>query len=40
MKIFLYLENVDLCLNQKKKNQKIYIVKNSEIKHLDLIHLN
>ena len=31
---FLYLENVDLCLRQKNKNQKIYIVKNSEIKHL------
>ena len=31
---FLYLENVDLCLRQKKKNQKIYIVKNSEIKHI------
>ncbi len=30
---FLYLENVDLCLRQKNKNQKIYIVKNSEIKH-------
>ena len=32
--IFLYLENVDLCLRQKKKNQKIYIVKSSEIKHI------
>ena len=31
---FLYLENVDLCLRQKNKNQKIYIVKNSEIKHI------
>jgi len=31
---FLYLENTDLCLRQKIKNEKIFIVKNSEIKHI------
>jgi len=31
---FLYLENIDLCLRQKNKNEKIYIIKNSKIKHL------
>ena len=31
---FLYLENTDLCLRQKNKNEKIYILKNSKIKHL------
>tara|TARA_Y100001970_G_scaffold287067_1_gene410805 strand:- start:1222 stop:2082 length:861 start_codon:yes stop_codon:yes gene_type:complete len=31
---FLYLENSDLCLRQKNKNEKIYIIKNSKIKHL------
>ena len=31
---FLYLENTDLCLRQKKRNGNIYISKNSKIKHL------
>ena len=31
---FLYLENTDLCLRQKKRNGRIYISKNSQIKHL------
>ncbi len=31
---FLYLENTDLCLRQKIKNEKIFIIKNSSIKHL------
>ncbi len=31
---FLYLENTDLCLRQKNNNEKIYILKNSKIKHL------
>ncbi len=31
---FLYLENTDLCLRMKKKNQNIYIIKNSIINHL------
>ena len=31
---FLYLENTDLCLRQKNKNGKIYVLKNSHIKHL------
>ncbi len=31
---FLYLENTDLCLRQKIKNEKIFIVKNSKIKHI------
>ena len=31
---FLYLENTDLCLRQRKKKEKIYIIKNSKIKHL------
>ena len=31
---FLYLENTDLCLRQKNKNEKIFILKNSKIKHL------
>tara|TARA_B100000003_G_scaffold40225_1_gene34312 strand:+ start:174 stop:1034 length:861 start_codon:yes stop_codon:yes gene_type:complete len=30
---FLYLENTDLCLRQRKNKEKIYIVKNSIIKH-------
>ena len=30
---FLYLENDDLCLRIKNKKQKIYIVKNSLIRH-------
>ncbi len=30
---FLYLENTDLCLRQKNKGEKIYIIKNSVIKH-------
>ena len=33
-KFFMYLENVDLCLRVKKKNGKIFIVKNSKIHHL------
>ena len=33
-KFFLYLENTDLCLRQKNNNEKIYILKNSKIKHL------
>ena len=31
---FLYLVNTDLCLRQRKKKEKIYIIKNSKIKHL------
>ncbi|MDA7552057.1 glycosyltransferase [Candidatus Pelagibacter sp.] len=31
---FLYLENDDLCLRTKKKNEKIYLIKDSIIKHL------
>ena len=31
---FLYLENTDLCMRQKSKKEKIYIIKNSEIKHI------
>ena len=31
---FLYLENTDLCLRQRKKKEKIFIIKNSKIKHL------
>ncbi len=31
---FMYLENVDLCLRVKKKDGKIFIIKNSEIHHL------
>ncbi len=31
---FLYLENTDLCIRQKNKNEKIFIIKNSEIKHI------
>ena len=31
---FLYLENTDLCLRQKNENEKIYIIKNSRIRHL------
>ena len=33
-KFFLYLENTDLCLRQKKLKEKIYVFKNSKIKHL------
>jgi N-acetylglucosaminyl-diphospho-decaprenol L-rhamnosyltransferase len=33
-KIFLYFEEVDLSLRFKKINEKIYIIKNSLIKHL------
>jgi N-acetylglucosaminyl-diphospho-decaprenol L-rhamnosyltransferase len=33
-KIFLYFEEVDLSLKFKKINEKIYIIKNSLIKHL------
>ncbi len=31
---FLYLENDDLCLQVKKRNEKIYVIKNSNINHL------
>ncbi len=31
---FLYLENTDLCIRQKSKKEKIFIIKNSEIKHI------
>ena len=31
---FLYLENTDLCLRQKKENEKIFIIRNSQIRHL------
>jgi len=31
---FLYLENSDLCLRQINKNEKIYIITNSEIEHI------
>ena len=31
---FLYLENTDLCIRQKNKKEKIFIIKNSEIKHI------
>ncbi len=31
---FLYLENTDLCLRQRKKNEKIFIIKSSEINHI------
>ena len=33
-KIFLYLENDDLCKNLIKKNEKIYIIPKSKINHL------
>ena len=32
--IFLYLENDDLCLRIKKKNENIYLIRNSIIEHL------
>ena len=32
-KIFLYLENDDLCLRSKKKGDDLYIIKNSLIEH-------
>ena len=31
---FMYLENVDLCVRVKKKDGKIFIIKNSKIHHL------
>ena len=31
---FLYLENTDLCFRQKKENEKIFIIRNSQIRHL------
>tara|TARA_B100002052_G_scaffold298469_1_gene332040 strand:- start:513 stop:1373 length:861 start_codon:yes stop_codon:yes gene_type:complete len=31
---FLYLENTDLCLRQKNKKEKLYIIKDSIISHL------
>ena len=33
-KIFMYLENVDLCLRARKNNGKLFIIKNSKIHHL------
>ena len=33
-KIFMYLENDDLCKRVKKKNEKIFIIPDSKIKHL------
>ena len=33
-KIFMYLENDDLCYRMRKKNEKIYIVKDALIRHL------
>ena len=33
-KFFMYLENVDLCLRAKKKDGKLFIIKNSKIHHL------
>jgi len=33
-KIFMYLENDDLCLRIKKKNKKIFVYRNSLISHL------
>ena len=33
-KIFLYLEEIDLCRKIKKNNGKIFVVRNSYIKHL------
>jgi len=32
--IFMYLENDDLCLRVKKKDEKIFILKNAKINHL------
>ena len=32
--IFMYLENDDLCLRMKKKNEKIYVYKKSIISHI------
>ncbi len=31
---FLYLENTDLCLRQKNNNEKIYVFKDSKIRHI------
>ena len=31
---FLYLENTDLCLREKKRDQNIFVIKNSFITHL------
>ena len=31
---FLYLENTDLCLRAKKRDQNIFVIKNSFITHL------
>jgi len=31
---FLYLEEIDLCKRIKKRNEKIFIIKDSKIKHL------
>tara|TARA_X000001036_G_scaffold48220_1_gene38518 strand:- start:1604 stop:2464 length:861 start_codon:yes stop_codon:yes gene_type:complete len=33
-KIFMYLENDDLCLRARKKNKKIFIYSNAQISHL------
>ena len=33
--IFLYLEEIDLCKRVKKNNQKIFVIKNAKILHLE-----
>ncbi len=33
-KIFMYLENDDLCLRMKKKGEKVFVCNNSKINHL------
>ncbi len=33
--IFLYLEEIDLCKRIKKNNQKIFVIKNAKILHLE-----
>jgi len=37
---FLYLENNDLCLRVKQKNENIYVITNSLINHKGSISLN
>ena len=39
-KFFLYLENDDLCLRVKQRNEQIYIVTNSKINHKGSISKN
>ena len=34
MKIFLYLEEIDLCKRLEKNGYSIYITKNAKVKHL------